>query len=475
MTTFSLTMREDHEALLRAHLLRGDGAEHAAYVLCHRAAIRRDPWDRQAHEKYLSAEVIPVTHDQVLASTPGLITWSTTSFVRALRQAATRDQVVAVVHNHPAGMTVFSTQDDANEPDLAQLAVNRNGDGIKILSLLLTADGQWAGRVWLLPSEGAHAPLQMIRVLGRRFNLHYRGRSAGEGLPAFHRQALAFGTALNQDLSRLRVGVVGCGGTGSAVAMLLARLGAGQIALFDNDIVDRTNLNRLHGARQQDADIMRPKVETVAASIAAMGLGVRVVPIEAWISDPRCRDALRACDIVFGCTDDHDGRLFLNRLAYYYLIPVIDMGLAIDVGDGDGEPPHLKALDGRVTVLAPRETCLMCRGVISASAAHADALKRSDPEAYERRKAEAYVTGGGNPAPAVVTFTTELACMAVNEMIQRLQGFRDPDGSVANRVRKFHLGVDRRPHHDPRPSCPVCAGGDLWGRGDVNPFLGRLD
>ncbi len=30
--------------------------------------------------------------------------------------------------------------------------------------------------------------------------------------------------------------------------MLLARLGVGQIVLIDNDIVDRTNLNRLHGA-----------------------------------------------------------------------------------------------------------------------------------------------------------------------------------------------------------------------------------
>ena len=41
MTTFGLTLREDHEAALRDHLLRGDGLEHAAYVLCGRAGIRR--------------------------------------------------------------------------------------------------------------------------------------------------------------------------------------------------------------------------------------------------------------------------------------------------------------------------------------------------------------------------------------------------------------------------------------------------
>lgn len=472
MTTFSFTMRDDHADALRAHLLRGDGSEHAAYIICSRAAIRRDPWDREAHEKYLSARVIPVADDQVLASGPGLITWSTASYVRALREAAANDQVVAVVHNHPEGMTWFSAQDDSNEPDLVQIAVNRNGDGARMLSLLLTADGQWAGRVWLLPRDGAHAPLRMVRILGQRLGLHYAGRGGKAGLPAFDRQALAFGQALNNDLARLRVGVVGCGGTGSAVAMLLCRLGVGQIALIDNDIVDRTNLNRLHGARQQDADAMRPKVEVVAESLAAMGLGGRVVPVEAWVGDPECRDVLRSCDVIFGCTDDHEGRLFLNRLAYYYLVPVIDVGLAIDVDRR--EPPALKALDGRVTVLSPHGTCLMCRGVISAEAARGEAMKRASPEVYEQRKAEAYVAGEGNPAPAVVTFTTELACMAVNEMVQRLQGFRDPDGSVAHRVRKFHLGEDRRPHHDPLPACPICAADDIWGRGDVDPFLGRI-
>ena len=114
-------------------------------------------------------------------------------------------------------------------------------------------------------------------------------------------------------------------GTGSATAILLARLGVGQIALLDNDIVDRTNLNRLHGSRQVDADAMRPKVGVVARTISEMGLGVRLVPIKSWVGDPVCRDTLCTCDIVFGCTDDHEGRLFLNRFAYFYLVPVIDI------------------------------------------------------------------------------------------------------------------------------------------------------
>lgn len=165
---------------------------------------------------------------------------------------------------------------------------------------------------------------------------------------AFHRQALAFGRTLNEDLAHMRVGVVGCGGTGSAVAALLPRLGIGNVLLVDNDIVDATNLNRLHGARQADADAMRPKIEVVARAITEQGLGTRVVGIESWVAAPRCRDALRSCDLIFACTDDNDGRMFLNRLALFYLIPVIDLGLAIEVGDG--EPPELRALSPNISL-----------------------------------------------------------------------------------------------------------------------------
>ena len=103
MTTYSLTLRDVHVEALKTHLLRGDGNEHAAYLLCRKAAIRRDPWDRQAHRKYLCTEVIPVPDDQIIESTPHLVSWSTVSFVRALRRAAETGQTVAIVHNHLPG------------------------------------------------------------------------------------------------------------------------------------------------------------------------------------------------------------------------------------------------------------------------------------------------------------------------------------------------------------------------------------
>ena len=136
---------------------------------------------------------------------------------------------------------------------------------------------------------------------------------------------------------------MGCGGTGSAVATLLARLGVGNLVLIDDDRVEASNLNRLHGARRSDADAMRPKVDVLAAEITGWSIGTRVVPIQAWVGDPLCRDALKSCDVLFGCTDDHDGRLFVNRFAYFYLTPVIDVGLAIDPAQEGG----FRELSGR--------------------------------------------------------------------------------------------------------------------------------
>lgn len=474
MTVYSLTLTGKHLRQLKQHLIRDDGCEHAAYLICNQAHIPNDPWDQEVHNKYLCVEVIPVPDDQVLESTTSHVTWETGSFVSMLKRTKANNQTVAVVHNHPPGSTAFSSQDDSNEVDLAQLAVNRNGAGTEILSLILTADEQFSGRVWLQPTPKGFELMQMIRVIGDRYNLHYCGRGTSDSLPAFQRQALAFGHALNQDLRQLRVAIVGNGGTGSAVAMLLARLGIGQIALIDNDIIDETNLNRLHGATRSDVNAKRSKVDILARSITEMELGVRIVSIKSWVGNPNCRDALRACDVIFGCTDDHEGRLFLNRFAYYYLVPVIDIGLAIELGE-EHEALEIKALDGRVTVIQPETTCLLCRDVIDAEMARSETMRRSRPDEYELRKAESYVLGEGNPNPAVVTFTTELACMGVMEMIHRLQGFRGENGSIANRVRKFQHGLDRQPKHLPRRNCRLCGGENSWGKGDTEPFLGRIE
>ena len=466
MNAHDLALHESHLCKLLELVMRDDGIEGAAYMLCGASRIGCDPWERRNRQRLTSYEVTAIPQKDRISASDRHVTWSTTSFVHLLREAKDGGLIPAIIHSHPRGPAAFSEQDDRNERDLAQLAQNRNGPDAVLLSILLAGDGQIVARLWIDCRE----PVEVeVRSVGRR--LTFYGQSQGAEVDFLARQALAFGAGLNKTLRHMRVGVVGCGGTGSATAMLLARLGVGQIALFDDDIVEATNLNRLHGARRTDADGMRAKVDVVACEIASLGLGVRAIPFRGWIGDPAARDALKACDLIFGCTDDHDGRLLLNRLAYFYLIPVIDMGLAIAPALNGG---GVRDLSGRATVLIPGAPCLLCRGIIDPVTARDEQLKRSQPEEYERQKREAYVRGGGNPAPAVVTFTTATACLAIDEMLQGLTGFRDSEGWEWQRVRRFDLMQDRRPGAAHDPDCPICTDQTYWGRGDTDPFLDRV-
>lgn len=65
-------------------------------------------------------------------------------------------------------------------------------------------------------------------------------------------------------LAAVRVGLAGCGGLGSNVALLLARTGVQNFVLIDDDSVDASNLNRQH---YMPAHIGRPKVDALAEQL----------------------------------------------------------------------------------------------------------------------------------------------------------------------------------------------------------------
>ena len=448
MSGFSIVLQERHASALRESLSEV-GSSSSRIVLFGINEIASDPWDRQRRSRLLSYQI--AEGDMVKEA----------DFMAATARCKAENLVFGVVREQvPDGRAITEEEDRELLARLRQ----QLGTSAQLASLGVDKSG-WNAHLWPDPHSAIVA--DCVTILGNQLALHgLHGQGSADFLA---RQDLAFGPKLGADLRRLRVGVVGCGATGSATAMLLARLGVGQLALFDDDIVDVTNLNRLHGARRADADAMRPKVDVLTREITELGLGVRTAPYRGWIGDTAARNALKACDVVFGCTDDHDGRLLLNRFAYFYLVPVIDMGLAIRPAE-DG---RIAELGGRTTVLAPTGQCLICRKVVNAETARDEALKRASPEEFERRKREAYVRGGGEPAPAVVTFTTATACMAVDELIQGLTDFRG-SGWRWHGVRRFDLLADRKPGAERDEHCPICSDTDYWGRGDMQPFLDRV-
>jgi molybdopterin/thiamine biosynthesis adenylyltransferase len=208
----------------------------------------------------------------------------------------------------------------------------------------------------------------------------------------------------------------------------------------------------------------------VGESIANLGMDTTILRYALPVDDPACREVLVSCDLIFGCTDDHLGRNLLNKLAHFYYIPIIDMGLSIEP---DTSGVGYSAFDGRVTVVQPGYPCQICRKLIEPAIMLAESQRRTDPATYRERVRAGYIVGLADPNPVVVTFTTELAAMAVNELFQRLNGYRGEEGSCAERVRRFNevKDADIVPSGRAQPNCPVCGHRKYDGRGDVTPFL----
>lgn len=438
--------------------------ENGAWALYSRVNITRDPWTEKSRQKLILRKLIPLTALDIASSSPVHLTVRTAGFMKVLKEAAQLGLVPGFLHGHPSGQKDFSVTDDANERALLKAAQNRNGKQSELVSLLVLPDGSLRGRHW--SGIGTAQPCQ-IMVTGGQLSLHNHNLSV-EIDDKLDRQARIFGHSFNTTLSKLRVLIVGSGGTGSPLSLMLARAGVKKVGIIDPDTVEETNLHRLHGISHDD--IGRPKAIVLAEHIRSLGLNVEVNGIQGNILDFENLDLLKSADIVFCATDDHAGRMMLNRYAYFYDTPVIDLGLAV----AKNQQGNLQDITGRVSILCPGTPCLMCRKVIDPRLAREEELFRHDPELFRNQRAEGYVIGGGDPEPAFIAMTTSIACMALEEFAQMLSGFRGHDRQVNQRLRRFLIPDDRRSGGNPSPSCPICASNDYWGLGDVTPFLDRV-
>lgn len=307
-------------------------------------------------------------------------------------------------------------------------------------------------------------PVDCVRILDHRWRLLLSGGGAGGLGSAFDRQIRAFGNDGQRLLARLRVGVVGAGGTGSAVCEQLIRLGIGELLVLDPDVIndDGSNVTRVYGSTMND--IGMPKVDIVARSAEEIALGTKVSPIQGTINDEATARLLTDCDVVFGCTDDNRGRMTLSRVALWYLIPVIDMGVKLTSSDGT-----LTGIEGRVTVLGPETGCLQCRGRINPRALQAEVLQ---PAERADRVAEGYAIGLAERDPAVVAFTTGVSSQAVSEFLARTFSL-DDEPSSTELLMRFHRRDIRRNTRSGKPG-HWCTDPNNIGAGDAMPFLGTM-
>lgn len=348
---------------------------------------------------------------------------------------------------------VFSGIDDRGEVELFPKILARL-QGSPVGALVIGKQSLDA-RVWL-PGESVGTPVDRVMVVGRRLERWTPTSSRGDTPSSdshegrYSRQVLALGEHSREQLRTLRVAVIGAGGIGSMVHQQLLHLGVGRIDVFDPDLLEESNLSRVVGS--DPSQVGTPKVEV------AMALRNRTAPdltgdgVRGDVTCSEVAQRLTEANVVFCCSDNLSSRLVANRIAHQYYVPLIDLGLDVQLEEGDSD--QVRAVGGRVMLVHPDGPCLGCLGVLQA-----DALARETGQIVH----PGYITGRNEPAPSVISFNGVVASLAVSEFLNLVTGYASRYEPVYHRYDGMR-GVVRAYALKPEEPCQVCT--EVLGRGD---------
>ena len=118
------------------------------------------------------------------------------------------------------------------------------------------------------------------------------------------------GPAGQAELLDARALVVGAGGLGSPAIQYLAAAGVGELGIVDDDVVERSNLQRqvVHG----DSDVGRKKVDSAADFVARLNPDVHVTTHDLRVGPDTVADLVADYDFVLDGSDNFPTRYLVN-------------------------------------------------------------------------------------------------------------------------------------------------------------------
>lgn len=401
--------------------------------------------------RLLTTDVVIPPHDAYEQRTADRLTLSAAYMAQIYQQARAHGGAVIQAHSHPDGSLAPSAIDLANEaqtlPRLRYHAPDQPHG-----RMIMTPDALHA-RLFL--TDGRDADLQ-VQAVGRSLQ-QLNGLTSVQDA-TYDRQVRAFGADGQAQLRHLRVAVVGSGGTGSLTAQQLAHLGIGHIRMYDDDLLEHTNLNRVVGATPDD--VGRPKVDISADLTRRIQPSLTAEPRQEDVTLQHVARSLLDVDIVLACTDSQGSRAVLSQLAYQYLLPVIDVGINIHVLSSGAV--HIS---GRIQMLSPSLPCLLCTDSLDL------AKVRTDLMTAEARQADPYVLGEDVKEPAVISLNSTAVGVAVSMFLSAVTGL--PISSRYTLLNLHHSQM-RTPAMVAKPGCVYCSEQGAFGHGDKWIAPGRI-
>ncbi|MET8631768.1 ThiF family adenylyltransferase [Streptomyces sp. NPDC004680] len=430
--------------------------ETGAVLLARRARLFDDSL------RLIGTQLVAVPDHAYLSRTDKRMTVGSEGYMPALHHAEETESVALWVHTHPsAGSTPRPSRHDMEvDRQLADTFALRTGTGIYGALILSRHNGHLTFTGHLTGSE--QAVIDRIFIAGARFRLLQSFDAPAPDLPNLHdRHIRAFGPDITRVLAQLRIAIVGTGGTGSAVAEQLARLGVGHLTLIDPDTLSDSNLTRVYGSTPDD--VGRHKADVLADYLHRIAPTTAVTAVVGSVSQLHIARHVVGADIVFGCTDDDAGRMRLSRFSYTYRTPLIDCGVQIDAD----EYHVIRGIIGRVSVLHQGAACLLCRGRVSPQIA---AAQERAPREQARLQREGYAPALPGTEPAVIAYTTATAAAAVNELLERLVGY-GPEPAPTETLLRLHDRKTSSNTQEPHPG-HYCTHNDPRSFGDTDRYWG---
>ena len=451
---FSTVMPVKVAQNLDAHLKREDGQEDLCFVLW------RPSLGRSRASALILDVILPRTDERHIH---GNASFESDYFTRCAAIAREQRCGLGLIHSHPGerGWQRLSTDDIAAESGIAaQSEVYTN---LPLLGLTFaTESNSFSARLWKRIDRGRFTPqwCESVRIVGKRITVSFNPllRPAPPSRASQVRTVSAWGEEIQANLARLRIGVIGAGSVGAIVAEALARTGIAKITLYDFDLVEEKNLDRLLHATIEDANAGRPKVDALRSALVKSSTAdsptIRALQLSV-VEPEGLADALDM-DILFCCVDRPWGRQVANYLAYVHLIPVIDGGVHVEL-----TPTRMRGAEWRAHLATAERCCLEC-------------LEQYDPADVSLERTgllddSSYIHGlaaDGRTLPSGENVFAFSAATAAAEVLQFLASFVQPAGVDGIEPQLFHF-ANGKVDLDTRSCAEGCLYSGAWfARGD---------
>jgi len=318
---------------------------------------------------------------------------------RAMQEALENDVTILHVHFHghngnPSMSRVDEVESRKLIPAFFNVRPNRP-HGALILSRDSAALWMWKGK------EERPVSVDDISIVGNPMRL--AGTKARiKTNPALIRQSF-LGKDADPIFQTVRVAIIGLGGGGSHVVQQLVHLGIRHFLLFDPDVVEISNLNRLVGATLSDVENATKKVVVAERYIKSVNPNAIVERFDKKWQETGA--AIRKADVVFGCVDTFLARQELESTTQRYFIPYIDIGMDVTKCE------RQYFMSGQVIISMPGQRCMKCLGFLT----------------DEKLGKEAAQYGEAGEHPQVVWANGVLASAAVGKFVQLTTGWAGAD------------------------------------------------